>query len=176
MNILKFKYFDDDNAIRMFKLYDPERGLDFKPAYMRVGYFELLKKNGVTGNAKYWQDYFLGNELSADAPEHIRRAAELIDYVNLSEEERDMIDYAQKYEDQRADEMETAIRKGLEAGLATGLAKGIEKGREEGIEKGREEGREEGKREDARRMKGDGMSSELISKYTGLSAEEIAEL
>jgi hypothetical protein len=38
------------------------------------------------------------------------------------------------------------------------------------------EGEEKGKRDNARRMKADGMSAELIAKYTGLSAEVIAEL
>lgn len=49
--------------------------------------------------------------------------------------------------------------------------------------KGREEGREEERmkndrqtKENARKMKEDGMTFELIMKYTGLSAEEIAQL
>ena len=45
-----------------------------------------------------------------------------------------------------------------------------------GIEKGRKEGRAEEKRENARRMKADGMPSELIAKYIGLSTEEIEAL
>lgn len=53
-------------------------------------------------------------------------------------------------------------------------------GREEGWEEGREEGREEGERkkqiEIARQMLADGMSIEIISKYTGLSEEELREL
>lgn len=38
------------------------------------------------------------------------------------------------------------------------------------------EGRQEGHAEDARRMKEDGMSAVLISKYTGLTVEEIEKL
>ena len=38
------------------------------------------------------------------------------------------------------------------------------------------EGAEEAKRENARRMKADGMSVELISKCTGLTIEAIASL
>jgi predicted transposase/invertase (TIGR01784 family) len=75
-----------------------------------------------------------------------------------------MIDYAQKYEDQLADEMETATRKGIEQGI------------EQGIEKGVLRGEKKANAENARRMKGDGMSSELISKYTRLSVEEIKGL
>ena len=51
---------------------------------------------------------------------------------------------------------------------------------EGGYYKGRAEGEAEGEakanRNNARRMKADGMSTELISKYTGLSAEEVARL
>lgn len=48
------------------------------------------------------------------------------------------------------------------------LATGREKGRAEG----RAEGREEKQKEIARTMKDDGVSPELIAKYTGLSIEE----
>ena len=65
-----------------------------------------------------------------------------------------------------------AIRHGYNQGLATGLAEG----HAEGLAKGRAEGRVEGKAEDARAMKADGMAPELIAKYTGLTAEEIAQL
>jgi predicted transposase/invertase (TIGR01784 family) len=42
--------------------------------------------------------------------------------------------------------------------------------------KGKAEGRAEEKKENARRMKADGMSAELIAKYTGLTTEEIETL
>ena len=50
------------------------------------------------------------------------------------------------------------------------------RGREEGRELGREEGREENKRDIALRMKADGLAIDMIAKYTGLTAEEIASL
>lgn len=43
-------------------------------------------------------------------------------------------------------------------------------------QKGRAEGIEENKRENARRMKADNMPMELISKYTGLTPDEIDAL
>ncbi len=54
--------------------------------------------------------------------------------------------------------------------------KGYTRGVVEGEAKGRAEGIEENKRENARRMKTDGMSAELIAKYTGLSTEQINAL
>ena len=50
------------------------------------------------------------------------------------------------------------------------------KGRAEGRAEGFAEGREEANREAARRMKVDGLPTEIINKYTGLSPEEIEVL
>ena len=63
-------------------------------------------------------------------------------------------------EKRRRSEMNTAIRMGREEGRAEGLAEGIAKGRIE-IAKG---------------MLSDGMPVDNISKYTGLTAEEIMSL
>lgn len=49
-------------------------------------------------------------------------------------------------------------------------------GKEDGLEEGRAEGRAEKQVEVARTMLADGMSPELVSKYTGLPEEDIAKL
>ena len=49
-------------------------------------------------------------------------------------------------------------------------------GREEGLAEGREEGRVEECLETARRMRSDGLSMEMVVRYTGLSEEEINNL
>ena len=54
--------------------------------------------------------------------------------------------------------------------------KGREEGRAEGREEGRAEGRNDEKLDTARRMKNDGMPVELISKYTGLTVNEIERI
>ena len=46
----------------------------------------------------------------------------------------------------------------------------------EGMEKGRAEGRAEGLLATARKMKADGLSTELIAKYTGLSEQDVTVL
>ena len=51
-----------------------------------------------------------------------------------------------------------------------GKAEGRAEGRAEGLAEGRAEGRVEALKENARKMKGDGMATDLIAKYTGLSA------
>ena len=57
-----------------------------------------------------------------------------------------------------------------------GKAEGLEIGRAEGLEIGRAEGEHKASIDMARSMKADGMSVEMISKYTGLSAEEIEKM
>ncbi len=64
--------------------------------------------------------------------------------------------------------METAARKGMKQGLEQGIAEGYEQGMAQGIEAT--------KFDTARKMKSDGMPIDLIAKYTGLTADEIAAL
>lgn len=57
-----------------------------------------------------------------------------------------------------------------------GMEKGMKKGLEKGMEKGLEKGHEEEKKQIARKMKSDGLPVDIISKYTGLSVEEIERI
>ena len=89
-----------------------------------------------------------------------QKLAEIADVSSLTKEERLHYDEAlRKYRDTLC-VLESAEQRGLKRGLA----------------KGREEGRAEERIEIARNMKADGMSIELIQKYSGLSPEEIAKL
>ena len=88
--------------------------------------------------------------------------------------ENKRIEYEQDMYDERRHmgEMLAATQKGLEEGLQKGREEGRAEGRAEGLEKGREEK----KLEIARKMKEDGLSAELINRYSGLSAEVIESL
>ncbi|MDR2731977.1 MAG: hypothetical protein LBB36_02030, partial [Fibromonadaceae bacterium] len=61
-----------------------------------------------------------------------------------------------------------------------GIAKGREEGKVEGKAEGREEGKAEGRAEStvaiARAMKAENMDASIISRMTGLSADEIVRL
>ena len=74
------------------------------------------------------------------------------------------------------DNISTARGEGRMEGRAEGREEGRAEGREEGREEGRAEGRAEGIAETARKMKEVGLPIEQISKFTGLSAEEISKL
>ena len=109
-----------------------------------------------------------------------QKLAEIADVSSLTKEERLHYDEAlRKYCDTLC-VLESAELRGEKRGEARGLAKGLAKGRAEGLAEGRTEGRAEGlvegRIEAARNMKANGMSIELIQKYSGLSPEEIAKL
>jgi len=88
LNILGYNHFDDEDALRIFELYDPERNKGFEKRLLRLGYFELKKPNVETLNQKHWYDYFNTGAVSPDAPEYIQKASRIIDFANLTEEER----------------------------------------------------------------------------------------
>ena len=99
MNILGYNLFEDDeDALRIFELYDPKRNKNFIKKLLRIGYFELKKSNIETVNQKYWHDYFNTGKVDDKAPEHIKKASRIIEFVNLSEEERNMISTLERLE------------------------------------------------------------------------------
>ncbi len=88
--------------------------------------------------------------------------------ANLSKEE-----YAKYWESEKNYyDLDGAFRTASTKGYARGKAKGLA----EGMEKGRAEGEREKAMASARSMKADGMTPELIAKYTGLTVEEIYSL
>ena len=72
--------------------------------------------------------------------------------------------------------LEEERRLGREEGIKEGREEGIKEGREEGIKEGREEGIKENQIAIARGMKKDNIDVNSISKYTGLTIEEIENL
>ena len=107
----------------------------------------------------------------ADAP-GLKAAREKLLFSQMNREEQAAY---RRYLDNRvilADQIFTA--KG--EGRLEGRAEGREEGRKEGREEGRKEGQQSEKLRAARKMKNDGMSVDLIAKYTGLTIEQIENL
>ncbi len=75
---------------------------------------------------------------------------------------------------------EAAAKKGYNEGMEKGYNEGMEKGLAEGMQKGMQKGVQKGMQKGiytvARNMKQMGLSLEDITKATGLSEKEIAEL
>ena len=128
--------------------------------------------------------------------EHLARLAAVAD---LSEENRIAYDKAlDRYrvnqiveEDERRKNEEMrrkAAEEGLKEGMKAGLEKGVKKGRlegikegmkagmKEGLEKGLEKGEQKKQIEIARKMREDGISIDIIIKYTGLQSSDIENL
>lgn len=71
---------------------------------------------------------------------------------------------------------EAATKKGYNEGWEKGNKEGWEKGNKEGMEKGMEKGRAKEKLENARSLKDNGVSLDLIAKSLGLSIKDIENL
>jgi len=99
LNILGYTHFEEDaEALRIFELYDPKRRKRYKRELLRIGFFELSKLEIETANQKHWHEYFTTGEAGADAPAYIKKAGQVIEYVNLREEERVMISTLERLE------------------------------------------------------------------------------
>ena len=117
INIVKKKYFDqDDDALHIFSLYDREHKLSLNKEYLMLGYFELHKKKVKNKNQEHWQKLFLTGETQDDAPCHIKQAKTLINYENLSGDEREMVSSLEKAEATYESIMFTIYEEGRDEG------------------------------------------------------------
>jgi predicted transposase/invertase (TIGR01784 family) len=149
MNILGYNLFEnDEDALRIFELYDPKRGKEFIKKLLRIGFFELKKTKIETTNQKYWRDYFNMGKADEAAPEYIKKASKIIEYVNLSEEERNVLSTLERIEaNEEAERYYHFI-----------------------------EGKAEGIAEAAKSMLKDGMPLETVVKYTNQTLMYVTEL
>ena len=165
MNILGYIHFpEDEDALRIFELYDPKRNKHFPKKILNLGYFELLKPNVETENQRQWQKYFLQKPLSEDAPNYIKDALHIIDRANMDEEELDMIAKVEYYQSIFDNQIHYAKNEGREEGRAEGRAEG------------REEGRVDERTNFALRLLKRNRPIEEIIEDTGLTREEVESL
>ena len=117
MNIVKKEYFGQDNdAIHIFGLYDKQHEMKMNTDYLMLGYFELTKKTVRNENQEHWRTFFLTENVADDAPDYIKQAKDLIAYVNLTEEERKILDEQEKADAIYESIMFTVYEEGLEEG------------------------------------------------------------
>jgi predicted transposase/invertase (TIGR01784 family) len=153
LNILGYAHFPGDNdALRIFALHDAKRGKAFDRDYIRIAYFELAKERTETENQRHWKEYFMTGEASGGAPGYIAKASKAIELANLGKEEKEMADALEKARAIHDSEMYTAWADGITEGEAKGKA------------------------EIAVNMLREGMPSEMVSKCTGFSLEEVFRL
>ena len=137
------------------------------PEYIlvRVNEFDKVAVTPLEEWVRYLKDGIITSETTAPGLEEAR---EKLRYYSMSPEERYAYDEHLNAIMIQNDVLSTAKFEGREEGLA--------EGREEGLIEGREEGRVEERLETARRMRSDGLSMEMVVRYTGLSEEEINNL
>lgn len=150
-------------------------------------FVELPKFNPHTYSEKKMQVLWLRylteiNEQTREVPEDLMANPEVKKAVTALEEsaftEAQLLGYEKFWDIISVEKTlyNSAERRGMEKGMKKGLEKGMEEGMEKGMEKGLEKGHEEEKNQIARKMKSDGLPIDIISKYTGLSVEEIERI
>lgn len=150
-------------------------------------FVELPKFNPHTYSEKKMQVLWLRylteiNEQTREVPEDLMANPQVKKAVTALEEsaftEAQLLGYEKFWDIISVEKTlyNSAERRGMEKGMKKGLEKGMEEGMEKGMEKGLEKGHEEEKNQIARKMKSDGLPIDIISKYTGLSVEEIERI
>ena len=158
---------------------------------LRFIFIELPKFTPKNYNDKKMQVLWLRylteiNEKTREVPEDLLENPEISKAVTQLEEsafsEAQLLGYDRFWDMVSTAKMQisSSRREAREKGLEEGRKEGLEEGRKEGLEEGRKEGLEDGRKEEkiklARGMTAEGIPPALISKITGLDAEEIARL
>jgi len=103
-----------------------------------------------------------------------------VEYAKYVESEKVYYDLDGAFRSAANSGFKHGMKKGMAQGMAQGMAEGMAQGKAEGMAQGMAQGKAEGmaqaNRDNALKMKSDGMSTELIARYTGLSLEEIESL
>ncbi len=183
IHILNFiSILDSEKYHNAFHITEKETGLHyFKELELHT--IELKKFNDGLGKEfedigskiqsalDLWSAFLLRNDLirTASLPKSldnvpVKKAIDVLNVMNFSDDEREIYEGQLKWLRIEANTLKKYEEKGREEGLEEGIEKGLEKGREEGIEKV------------ACSMLRENISTDQISKLTGLSLKEIASL
>lgn len=153
---LENNLFDDNKSIRTFYLKDEDNNKLYD--YASITIVEFAKISEEEYNKDVWKKLFITNDI-----ESLKGVDEVMDEV------------VKKILDYNSDE---AIQEQLRAEQewVRGYNSAVNASLEQGIEQGKAEGKIEANKSTAKKMKKDGLPSEMISKYTGLTIEEIEKL
>ncbi len=148
---------------------------------LRVNSFEKIQDTPLDEWMQYLKEGKIKEETETPG---LQRARAKLNYLNMSKDERRAYErYAENIAYQndvianaRVEGQSEGFVKGTKHGHAKGRAEGLAEGRAEGLAEGRAEGIAEEKRKNALALLQLGVDKEVISKATGLSAEEINKL
>ena len=138
----------------------------------------LAKDNNLSKDLNYWLGFFTTKDMEAYMSEIVKEKPIMEEahkrYNNFIRSRLMMMEYEKKelYQYDKQITLEDKRREGIKEGRREGRLEGIK----EGIIKGMERGRLAEQISMAKIMKKDGADINLISKYTGLTIEEIEKL
>ena len=187
INLLNFNLDKTKNIHSCYMLYEMNNK-KLLTDHLQIHIIELkkFKKNALSKDLNYWLKIFTSKNLEVSMSEIVKEKPIMEEvqkkYNNFVKSRLMMMEYEKKeaylYGNQIM--LDEERRLGREEGMKEGIKEGIEKGIEQGIEKGIEQGIEKGIKETqismAKNMKNDKVDLSTISKYTGLSIEEIEKL
>jgi len=137
LNILDHTRFPDDkDAFRVFGMYDPVHHQTYPGPTVTIATLELPKPQ-VDGALQYWLQFFTGHTIDPTAPSYIHEAEAKLDYLNMSKEEKTVIDLLEKARAIRESEDDTIWMHAYDEGESHGLEQGIRQGIQEGVQQGR---------------------------------------
>lgn len=140
---------------------------DIFPEYyiIRVNEFNQLAKTPLEEWLQYLKEEYISPNTTAPG---LKEARERLEYLRMSPKERRAYDY---YLDTLVRDTDVMKTKLLEARI-----EGEKQGRAEGMEKGRAEGEISERLKNARSLKANGVTPDVIAKSIGLSIEEMENL
>jgi len=96
LNILDFNLFDDDDCYHLFNIRNhlkPHAPLPLPLSdIMTLGFFELNKDASANPAWQGWKEFLKTGQVPNYAPDYLKEAAKIIEYQNLSDQERKVID------------------------------------------------------------------------------------
>ena len=121
-----------------------------------------------------WRDFLKNGTIKPESSRGLKEAQKIVNFSNLSGEERRLAELMEKYEDVyyqvMKHQLEEGIEQGIEQGIEIGRQQGVALGEKRGIEKGVALGERKGQVMICFKMN---LPMAEIQKLTGLSVEEI---
>jgi len=157
------------------QLYNTSKIGEIYPEYFII---KVSKFNDVAKDTlDEWIYYFKNNKIQDEfTAQGIDKARKILSYENLTPEEKIEHDALLEEHRNRESEILTSYTDGEFKGRAEGEAIGLEKGEAIGLEKGKSLGEYNKAVTTALKMSEDGITKDIISKYTGLSIKQIDEI
>jgi len=113
-----------------------------------------------------WREFLKNGTIKPESSRGLKEAQKIVNFSNLSGEERRLAELMEKYEDVYYQVMKHQLEEGIEQGIEIGRQQGVALGEKRGIEIGERKGQ-------VMICFKMNLPMEEIQKYTGLSVEEI---